>query len=321
MPPILIGIIAATALGLCAGDVSHLPQIQSGGGYNEAARAINTLAAAEQPNEPFWWMDRDSPLGRASADYHHGAASGKSQSFAANPFLNGQVHVSDVPPSRGPQKVDLSSNPFFNGGISAGSGGIHAGGGENGIECRGEGYICVKRSECRDGVINNDGFGLIQVRSQVSFCNPKTETCCRYKDHEFITGGKSSVHKTPILDITNLGETGADLNRLGGNSGSSTSKPTRDAPFSGSTIDYSNTHFGDEVRFASTIRGPAYLPPVDATKPPITRPPIIEPPSCRPNEYLANGRCVPRPTPPPPPPPPRRLSRPRVRPRRPSPRR
>ncbi|XP_065166827.1 uncharacterized protein scaf isoform X2 [Atheta coriaria] len=295
MPLVLIGIIAAAALGLCAGDVSHLAQTQHGGGFNEAARAINTLAAVEQPNEPFWWMDRDSPLGRATADYHHGAASAKSHSLAANPFLNGQVHVSDVPSSHGPQKLDLSNNPFFNGGIS---GGLHAGADKT--ECRGDGYICVRRSECRDGVINNDGFGLIQVRSQVSLCNAKTEVCCRYKDHEFVTGGKSSVHKAPVLDVTNLGETGADLNRLGGSSGSSTSKPTRDAPFVGSTIDYSNTHFGDDVRFASTIRGPAYLPPVDATKPPVTQPPVIEPPSCRPNEYLAGGRCVPRPTPPPP---------------------
>lgn len=44
----------------------------------------------------------------------------------------------------------------------------HVSSGADKTECRGDGYICVRRSECRDGVINNDGFGLIQVRSQVS---------------------------------------------------------------------------------------------------------------------------------------------------------
>ncbi|XP_017779366.1 PREDICTED: uncharacterized protein LOC108564763, partial [Nicrophorus vespilloides] len=263
------------------------------GNVNENARDINNLA------QKFWWANNDSPLSQAASDYK-----------------------STVVSSGHPGNLDLSNNPFFNGGLSS-SGSIHAGNGEvidgsmgflgvqpsritfskkqtqfadsksqNGVPCQGNGYFCVKKSECHNGIVNGEGLSIIPVTSGVSYCNPKSEACCRYKDQsDYVSSGKSSNFKLtsePKLTVSNYGETGADANRL---SGSSTAKPTRDAPFTGSTVDYSNTKFDDDVRFSSSIRGPPYLPPKCGQDEKLVNGQCQ--PACGPNFHFVNGRCEP----------------------------
>ncbi|GJQ66360.1 hypothetical protein Trydic_g11898 [Trypoxylus dichotomus] len=145
-------------------------------------------------------------------------------------------------------------------------------------------------------------------------CEPKVEVCCRLgrgssTSTSEITAGKSSVfseknagllHTLPNTDeirpdIFPAGESGsAAFNII-----STTAKPIRDVTFNpifSSTIDYSNAVFGD-VRFASTLKGPDYLPPYETTTRPSTKgpdyiPPLIE---CASGQVLINGRCENRP--------------------------
>ncbi|KAH0807971.1 hypothetical protein GEV33_014818 [Tenebrio molitor] len=117
--------------------------------------------------------------------------------------------------------------------------------------------------------------------SIVRYCRQDKEVCCQINNLNEITAGKSSVPESAIKfpggagfspglihvqplnvkpDIIFAGEHGH-------HSSSSTSKSVRDTSsgpnsvFS-STVDYSDTKFGDDVRFASTFQGPAYLPPI-----------------------------------------------------------
>ena len=36
------------------------------------------------------------------------------------------------------------------------------------VECKGKGFACVEKSECLNGVVNTNGEGILQVRSDVS---------------------------------------------------------------------------------------------------------------------------------------------------------
>jgi hypothetical protein len=42
---------------------------------------------------------------------------------------------------------------------------------DNSTECKGVGFACVERSTCVNGVVNKNGEGLLQVRSDVSNVN------------------------------------------------------------------------------------------------------------------------------------------------------
>ncbi|VEN56226.1 unnamed protein product, partial [Callosobruchus maculatus] len=83
---------------------------------------------------------------------------------------------------------------------------------------------------------------------------------------------------------------------------SSTLKPTREANSNensvfGSPVDYSNVHFDSNVRFASTIQGPEYLPPLEGTTPSISTyqpsiPTTPRPVSCPPGtQRTIGGLC------------------------------
>ncbi|KAK9874462.1 hypothetical protein WA026_002803, partial [Henosepilachna vigintioctopunctata] len=113
-------------------------------------------------------------------------------------------------------------------------------------------------------------------------------------NNSFITAGKSSIPESLIkfggvpgfspglihvlpVEINNAGEFGS------AHLGESTQKPIRDISGStsnnlfGSTPDYSNYQFED-VRFASSIQGPAYLPPKGGPTPPSSGIPDLEVP-------------------------------------------
>ncbi|EFA05743.2 serine protease H164 [Tribolium castaneum] len=156
---------------------------------------------------------------------------------------------------------------------------------KTGVECKGAGFGCVEKKLCVNGVVNKNGEGLLQTRSDVHYCTDE-EVCCQLNNLNEITQGKSSVpgstikfaggagfspgfiHVQPLNvqpDIVFAGEHGH-------HSSSSTSKSIRDTSLSpnsvfSSTVDYSDTKFDSDVRFASTFQGPAYLPPVAPTTP------------------------------------------------------
>ncbi|KAH9628068.1 hypothetical protein HF086_018284 [Spodoptera exigua] len=45
--------------------------------------------------------------------------------------------------------------------------------------CAGQGYVCVSKSQCNNGVVNTNGGGLLQANTQKQYCNTRTEICCR----------------------------------------------------------------------------------------------------------------------------------------------
>ncbi|XP_047038564.1 uncharacterized protein LOC124643605 isoform X1 [Helicoverpa zea] len=45
--------------------------------------------------------------------------------------------------------------------------------------CAGQGYVCVHKSQCNNGVVNTNGGGLLQANTQKQYCNTRTEICCR----------------------------------------------------------------------------------------------------------------------------------------------
>ncbi|KAL0809431.1 hypothetical protein ABMA28_011611 [Loxostege sticticalis] len=62
------------------------------------------------------------------------------------------------------------------------TGNVHAhehSGGELQQTCSGQGYVCVHKAQCNNGVVNMNGAGVLQARTQKQYCNTKTEICCR----------------------------------------------------------------------------------------------------------------------------------------------
>lgn len=167
--------------------------------------------------------------------------------------------------------------------------------------CAYAGQICVARDRCRNGVlvdyasktvkddneecdmrdhvccsfpneIDRSGYDhqKIDVRLAPVPQGPSNLSFLTQEDSKVpgplfkVTGGAGlspAVIQVLPVEINNAGEFGQS------HQGESTSKPAREIPirsfggFSGTTPDYSNVNFDDAIRFASTIRGPAYLPP------------------------------------------------------------
>ncbi|XP_063836491.1 uncharacterized protein LOC135085654 [Ostrinia nubilalis] len=62
------------------------------------------------------------------------------------------------------------------------TGNVHAhehSGGDLQQTCAGQGYVCVHKAQCNNGVVNTNGAGVIQARTQKQYCNTRTEICCR----------------------------------------------------------------------------------------------------------------------------------------------
>ncbi|CAH0549415.1 unnamed protein product [Brassicogethes aeneus] len=349
-PLILVGI---TLVSCTLGDVKHVLDGTVGGQHSSSVdpKEINRLAYSGSAKSPrdFWWMADDSPL-KEAYDYYkkcslkgNCANVGKSvagSEIGKNPFLNGDFKNGKIPTGGAVKSagfhsgatLDLSNNPFLNGNKQSA-----AGAPEGTTLCKGHGYICVENGLCKNGFVNHNGEGLLQIRSDVQFCQ-NNQVCCRLSsagpapqkinlnlpalDNNLnqVTAGKSSVPESAIkfgglpgfssgtiqiLNDQNLEPQISVAGESGHHKGSSTIKPrdVSDSLFSASssTPDYSNVDFGD-VRFASTIQGPAYLPPdrPDNTNKITTYVPPPRP-TCAPGQIqLPSGVCgypsTPRPT-------------------------
>ncbi|KAL3272114.1 hypothetical protein HHI36_022577 [Cryptolaemus montrouzieri] len=171
-------------------------------------------------------------------------------------------------------------------------------------KCLGDDVICAPSNLCPNGVLPDYISNGIQNIDKNAPCDLRTNACCKISNKisppefnvvlpnipssnsSFITPGKSSIPDSAIkfggipgfspgliqvlpVEINNAGEFGSS------HLGESTQKPVRDLTSStgninslfGSTPDYSNYNFED-VRFASSIQGPAYLPPKGGPTPP-----------------------------------------------------
>ncbi|CAK1546441.1 unnamed protein product [Leptosia nina] len=63
--------------------------------------------------------------------------------------------------------------------LFAGSGNVETSGGELQQTCAGQGYVCVPRAQCNNGVVNSNGAGILQASTKKQYCNLNTEICCR----------------------------------------------------------------------------------------------------------------------------------------------
>ncbi|XP_045465843.1 probable serine/threonine-protein kinase nek3 [Harmonia axyridis] len=192
-------------------------------------------------------------------------------------------------------------------------------------KCQGDDFVCVPVNQCPNGVLPDYISNSLQVNTNVP-CDLRSNACCKISNSKsqevnvqfkgnntFITAGKSSVPESLIkfggvpgfspgliqvlpVEINNAGEFGSS------HQGESTQKPAREISGSssnnvfGSTPDYSNYNFED-VRFASSIQGPAYLPPLNGPTPPSVASPDLEVPVSTYVPSFPTQRPTTRPTP------------------------
>lgn len=186
-PLLLVGMFTLLATNPANCDVKHVlegsahpPQVQHADprAINHLASSLNSVSysSSEEASSPFdtkeggssseghsgefWWMKNDSPLKQAHEYYKKCSLKGNcitpvssinelSQSsektkldLSSNPFLNGGVKTNSNTHNNG-QTIDISNNPFFNGQINAGA--LHSGNGET-IK-KGSGFIGVQPAE------------------------------------------------------------------------------------------------------------------------------------------------------------------------------
>ncbi|XP_049824987.1 uncharacterized protein LOC109605766 isoform X2 [Aethina tumida] len=335
------------------GNVAIAKAVASEGASVSASAAAGVpFSPIDIKNNPFLNGVYEKNKASSGATKNSGFHTGASLDLSNNPFINGKYATNSVgekifnengfigvQPSKpfatnhplSQKKPFATTHPLANAtNVSDNK--------NEGALCKGQGNICVKASNCQNGIVAN-GEGILQVRSDVQICH-KDEVCCRlasagpapdqvqlniptldgkptFNNLNHVTAGKSSV-----LGSSNKLEGGLSIepqlnfNGESGQHSQSTLKPRDVSSFGSSTPDYSNVDFGD-VRFASTIQGPAYLPPVEESRDKTTvvcgfgqirgpngictYPPTTPRPSCGPGQIqLPSGGCgypsTPKPT-------------------------
>ncbi|XP_023713703.1 nascent polypeptide-associated complex subunit alpha, muscle-specific form isoform X4 [Cryptotermes secundus] len=127
----------------------------------------NSLGSYSQPASPpegggsYWWQNPNSPF------------SGVSPPSSAQPSGCGP----GVAGGCGSTPVNIQGNPFLSGLKPGGAPPVNPSG--QTVTCSGRGYICSPKHLCVNGVVVEDGQGLIQVRSEIQYCNAASEVCCR----------------------------------------------------------------------------------------------------------------------------------------------
>lgn len=71
---------------------------------------------------------------------------------------------------------------------------VESSGGDLQQTCSGQGYICVQKAQCNNGVVNTNGGSLLQANTQKQYCNTRTEVCCRLEISS--QGGAGNVQGT-----------------------------------------------------------------------------------------------------------------------------
>ncbi|XP_022122010.2 uncharacterized protein LOC110997928 isoform X2 [Pieris rapae] len=147
-----------------------------------------------------------------------------------------------------------------------GSGNVDTSGGDLQQTCAGQGYICVPRAQCNNGVVNNNGANILQANTKKQYCSISTEICCRLE----------------IASVNTIGQT----NLFQSNKGLGTNVPIVPTP---NIIESDSFSAGSENNgiyrpgVVGLKPGIPYLPPIDNTNQPSNiipstfPPPIITP--------------------------------------------
>jgi hypothetical protein len=121
----------------------------------------NSLGSYNQPGSPpqtggsYWWQNPNSPFSGVSPPP-------SAQQPPAQPSGCGTGGVGGCVST----PVNIQGNPFLSGLKPGGAPPVKPS--EGTVPCSGSGYICSPKHQCSNGVVVEDGQGLIQVRSQVS---------------------------------------------------------------------------------------------------------------------------------------------------------
>ncbi|XP_047513640.1 uncharacterized protein LOC125055288 isoform X3 [Pieris napi] len=96
-----------------------------------------------------------------------------------------------------------------------GSGNVDTSGGDLQQTCAGQGYICVPRAQCNNGVVNSNGANVLQANTKKQYCSISTEICCRLEVATVNTFGQTNLFQSnkglgtnvPIVPTPNIIET------------------------------------------------------------------------------------------------------------------
>ncbi|XP_026734389.1 uncharacterized protein LOC113498549 isoform X2 [Trichoplusia ni] len=141
--------------------------------------------------------------------------------------------------------------------------------------CAGQGYVCVLKSQCNNGVVNTNGGGLLQANTQKQYCNTRTEICCRietaslagagnlqgslgvgsatYSGNQGLFGQSASASNQNSFGATGFGSNQASNSAFGSNQASNTAfgSANRGSSAFGSNQFGASGSFGTN-KFAST---------------------------------------------------------------------
>ncbi|XP_052757980.1 serine-rich adhesin for platelets [Galleria mellonella] len=89
--------------------------------------------------------------------------------------------------------------------------------------CSGQGYVCVHKAQCNNGVVNSNGAAVLQANSQKQYCDVRTEICCRLETAS-LPGTVGLQGSLGVGSATTTGSyQGSNLFATGQNSGQSQS--------------------------------------------------------------------------------------------------
>jgi hypothetical protein len=122
----------------------------------------NSLGSYNQPGSPpegggsYWWQNPDSPFSGVSPP--QSAQQPPAQPSGCSVGAPGGCGSGSTP-------INIQGNPFLSGLTPGGAPPVKPSG--QTVACSGAGYICSPKHLCSNGVVVQDGQGLIQVRSEV----------------------------------------------------------------------------------------------------------------------------------------------------------
>ncbi|XP_063545439.1 hornerin-like isoform X2 [Cydia strobilella] len=81
--------------------------------------------------------------------------------------------------------------------------------------CAGQGYVCVHKAQCNNGVVNTNGASVLQAKTKKQYCNTRTEICCRI-EISTLAGASDLQGSLGVGSGTYSGSSSSNTNRQGG---------------------------------------------------------------------------------------------------------
>ncbi|XP_028034984.1 uncharacterized protein LOC114246586 isoform X3 [Bombyx mandarina] len=139
-------------------------------------------------------------------------------------------------------------------------------GGEIQQTCAGQGYVCVPRTQCNNGIVSANGAALLQANTQKQYCNVRSEICCRIE----ISGlaGAGSIQGS--LGVDSASYSGQGTNLFATNQGAANNFGAFDSANRASSFGASNFGSGAAVNRAFDSRGASGISTIGSTLVPPT---------------------------------------------------